>query len=403
MPVQSTTPTNPYIDTHTVPFLDSPNDVLGVGADRLRAATGRAGTEFFGYTTVREIFRDERLFPRSPQLFLDKGIQGGPILDYLVEGNLSLTWPSTHDRLRPLLMKGFRPKRIAAARPRIEALANDLIDRLLTRDEADVVTDFSHLFSIGVISSFIGIPPNDVPQFENATVKLRLLGQEPIWPGVPELEAALSTVRDYAQEIVDRRRVEPRDDMISDLIAVQGSGTDISGAELVWNVAGVLLAGHDTTRYQIASTVRSVLENGLWERLHEEPDLIPAAVNEAMRIYPATPRQVRVAHEDLTLDGVELTTGDVVTLNLAAAGRDPAAFEEPDVMDLNRPEPRYDIGFGFGFRYCLGFAVAKAELEIGLRVLTQRMTKVQLGAIEVSPEGVIAGPERVSISYRARA
>jgi cytochrome P450 len=394
----------PKIDSHTVPFLDDPNDILGRGPDRVQVAEGRVGTEFFSYETVRSVFREDRLMPRSPQLYIDKGVAGGPILDYLVEGNLSLTWPSTHDRLRPLLVKGFRPKRINDFKTTIQATAERLVDALAGSGAMDVVQEFSHRFSISVIAGFIGIPPEDVPEFENATVKLRLLGQEPFLPGVPELEAALSSVRDYSQRVVDARRAHPRDDMISDLIAVQDEEGEsaISESELVWNIAGVLLAGHDTTRYQLASTVRAVLENGHWERLHDEPGLIPVAVAEAMRIYPATPRQIRVVQEPLTLDGVDLEVGDVVTINMSAAGRDPNVFATPDAMVFDRGEPKYDIGFGYGQRYCLGFAVARAELELGMSVLTQRLTDVELNAVEVSPTGVIAGPESVRISFRER-
>ncbi|WP_194239867.1 cytochrome P450 [Amycolatopsis sp. YIM 10] len=393
----------PYLDTHTTQFLDDPNGALGTGQSRLRMAAGRSGTEVFSYDTARELFRDSRITPRTPQVFLDKGLDGGPIMDYLVDGNLNLTWAEVHDRLRPIMVRGFRANRIAESRQFIRELADELIDDLLTRDHCDIVADFSHHLSIQVISRFIGIPREDVPEFDQATVELRLLGQEPFWPGVPRLERALETVRDYSERIVAQRRRKPEADFISDLIEARESTDRISEAELVWNIAGVLLAGHDTTRYQLASCVRAVVAAGEWETLRDRPGLVPAAVNEAMRLHPATPRQVKVVGEDLTIESRQFRKGDLITLNLAAAGRDPAVFPGPDRLDLHRTEPLFDIGFGYGAHYCLGFAVAKAEMEEALTLLTQRLRDVSIdGPIELKPGGVIAGPEVVPLRYRSR-
>ncbi len=393
----------PYLDTHTHEFLDHPNRALGEGPDRLRLARGRAGVEVFGYETVRAVFRDDRISPRTPQVFLDKGVTGGPILDYIVEGNLNLTWRDVHDRLRPIMMRGFRPKRIAEIRPVIRTLAGSLIDELLRRGSANIVTDFAHHLSIGTIAQFIGIPLQDVPEFDAATVELRLLGQEPFWPGVPRLEAALATVHDYSVKIVEMRRAERRADFISDLVDARESGDELSEAELVWNIAGVLLAGHDTTRYQISSLVRGIAESGQWERLAAAQEHVPSAVVESMRMYPATPRQPRVVLEPVEIEGRAFTPGDLVTLNLTGAGRDPAVFAEPDRFLLDRPGPRYDIGFGYGAHYCLGFAVAKAEMEEGLALLLSRLRDLALdGAVEVKPGSVIASPEVVPVRYEAR-
>ncbi|TVZ02223.1 cytochrome P450 [Trebonia kvetii] len=394
----------PYLDSHTAEFIDHPNGILGMGPDRIRVADGRSGVEVFSYETIRDLFRDDRVSPRTPQVFIDKGIESGPIMDYLVLGNLNLTWADVHDRLRPVMVRGFRASRIAQARGFIRELASDLIDGLLTRGSCNFVTDYSHHLSIQVISQFIGIPPEDVPEFEHATVELRLLGQEPFWPGVPRLESALAQVRDYSQKIVEKRKARPEKDFISDLVDAAQAGDRISEAEMVWNIAGVLLAGHDTTRYQLASCVRSVVDAGQWETLHAHPELVPAAVNEAMRLHPATPRQVKVALSDLIFEGQHLAAGDRITLNLAAAGRDPAAFTDPDRLDLHRPEPLFDMGFGYGAHYCLGFAIAKAEMEEALTLLTRRLTDVAIdGAVVLSPGGVIAGPEVVPLRYRRRA
>lgn len=401
MPMSHAGTAIPQLDTHTPEFLNFPNDALGRGVDRLRVANGRTGLEFFAYDTVRALYRDQRVSPRSPQFFLDKGVAGGPILDYLVDGNLNLTWTDHHDRLRPILMKGFRPSRIAEARNMMRGLAERLVDQLAGRDRIDFVSDYSHHLAIGVVAGFIGIPFEEIDAFANATVKLRLLGQEPIWPGVPALEAALSEVHEYCERLVEERRVAPRSDFVSDLIAAkEAEHADISDVEIVWHIAGVLLAGHDTTRYQLASALRAIVSAGRWATLQTKPELIGDAIGEAMRLYPATPRQVKVAAEPLTIEGIDIEPGQSVTLNVTGAGRDPAFFTDPDRFELGRRAPLFDIGFGYGGHYCLGHAVARAEMEEGLGVLTRRWRSVSLdGEVELAAGGVIAGPESVPIRY----
>lgn len=399
----------PQLNTHTRAFLDDPNSLLGAGPDRVTFARGVQGVEVFPYELVRALFRDRRVTPRNPAYFEKLGVpKDSQIMAYLIEGNINLTWPETHDRLRPILVKGFTPRRIEASKPMIREIANNLIDRMLAQggvdgSSADFVRDFSHHLSIGVISRFLGIDPEDIPLFENATVDQRLLGQIPLEPVIPQLNKSFGAVADYSAVLVARRRAKRADDFISDLIDAQEGGDRLTEAQLVWSIAGMLLAGHDTTRYQLGSAVRCLIESGEWDTIRARPDLIPAAVNESMRLYPAVPRQVKILDGDMEIGGERFRKGDIVVLNLAAAGRDPAAFPDPGKFDLHRPEPWYDIGFGYGAHYCLGIALAKAEMGESLTVLTERLRNVRLaGEIDVKPVGVICGPDSMPISFEAR-
>lgn len=394
----------PYVNSHTREFLDNPNSLLGTGAERLVMARGLQGVEIYPYDVVRGLFHNRAAVPRDPEYFRKLGVpEDHPVMTYLVEGNLNLTWPENHDRLRPILTKGFTPGRIEAAKPMITEIAKGLLDRIEGLGRCDFVTDYSHHLSIGVISRFLGIPADDVPYFQDATVDQTLLGQIPLEPHLAQMEHSFGTVAEYSARLVALRRTSREPDFINEMIEAQESGDQLSEAQLVWSIAGMLLAGHDTTRYQLANAVRALVEAGQWDYLADHPQLVSAAVNEAMRLYPAVPRQVKILTTDLDIAGHLFPAGEIIVLSLAAAGRDPSAFHESDRFDLYRPDPWYDIGFGHGAHYCLGIALAKAEINAALTVLTRHLTEVELdGEIQVKAAGVICGPDSLPIRFRAR-
>lgn len=305
------------------------------------------------------------------------------------------------------MMKGFRPSRIKQAEPVIRRIADDLVAEILERRRgdapgtADLVRDFSHHLSIRSISAFIGVPPaDDVAKFEDATVELLLLGTVPFMPGVPRLEDAL---HDYIQTLVVERRVNRTRDFISDLVEIQGQGEQLSEAELIWNIVFLLLAGHDTTRSQIASAARGLIESGTFEEVADDESLLPSVVRESMRMYPASYRFPRLVLEEMEVEGHRFAPGDLLSVNLAGAGRDPRAFPEPDRFDLHRTGTEYDIGFGHGAHYCLGWALATAEIEQGIAALTTRLSNVRFTRpVEYVVGGVIAGPEVLEVEFMGR-
>lgn len=398
----------PIVNVHNQAFLEDPNAFLVADGVRAGHAIGTSGPEFFGYETARAIFRDKRLRPKNAEVYLDMGLPRSSVVhEFLVEGNFNMMPADVHDRMRRIMMKGFRPQRIREAAPVIRAIADELIDQLVEAqrrgESTDLVRDFSHHLSIRSISAFIGVPPQDVARFENATVELLLLGTVPFMPGVPRLEEALTEIYDYIQSLVRTRRAHRAQDFISDLVELQEGGDSLTEAQLIWGIVFLLLAGHDTTRSQIASAARCLIDSGTWEEVAADATLLPALVQESMRIYPAAYRFPRLVLEPLEIEGVAFEAGDLLAVNLTGAGRDPAAFPDPDEADLHRTGAAYDIGFGHGSHYCLGWALATAEIEQGIAALTERLTEVALtGQVEYVVGGVIAGPDRMGVSFALR-
>jgi cytochrome P450 family 103 len=392
-----------YVDTDSANFARDPGGTLRDAGVKGGIARGPHGVEVFGYTKVRELLADKRLRPPSAEYYQGRGATE-PVLEFIRDGLLLMMDSARHEKIRRVMVKGFKPQTIEASRPMMAAFAGELLDRLEQRERMEFVADFSHRYSIGVIARYIGVAAQDIPVFEHATVELRVLAENPMTPHVHKLERALADLRVYTERLVEARRRDPQMDLISDLVDAQRSEGGMTETELVWAVANVLLAGHDTTRFQLASCVRALLEADAWEDVARDPELIPSAVDEGMRLWPVTGRVVRLTTKPVDINGEHFAPGEPVVLSFHAAGRDPEMYDHPNDMDLHR-EVRWDIGFGRGPHHCLGHAVARVEMSEALKVLTQRLTDVRFDGEVSMPPGTAAfmrGPEQMPLRYRWR-
>lgn len=391
----------PVIVTNCDEFYLDPDSAFPLG-DRPEIAFSEYGAELLSYPLVRQAFRDKRMHPRNEAYFESLGASE-IILEFIREGNLNFMAPDKHDRIRPILVKAFSTSRVKGFRPEMRRIASELIDRFIEKGRADLVADFCHEFPISVIAQFVGLSAKDVPEIAEATMHLRMLGQKPFAPGMPILEKALRDLSGLIEAVVaDRRAAPPRDDFLGALIELRDSGTDLTDKELVWSVTFMLLGGHDTTRYTLAGCLYGIIKEGLWEALAADPALIPDAISESMRVYPGTPRQMRIVAEPLELAGQSFAPGDVLSLNLSAAGRDPNVFDEPATLRCPRGEPAYDMGFGFGRYACIGQTLARAEMAEAIGVLTRRLANVELdGVPRLKPTGVVAGFDHIPVRFTA--
>ena len=394
----------PRLETFTDAFFKDPNAMLGRKGERIAISAGEHGVEVFSYELVKKLFLDRRLEPPGAHYFEEGGAT--PLLLEFVEDGLLLNMaPARHDHVRRIMLKGFTPRRIEASRAMIAGLADRFASEIAGRGRCDLVRDFTHHLSVGVISGFIGISPEDVGTFEKWPGEFRLLKQIPLAPYVPRVEAALNSLREYVVGLIEERRKQPREDLIGDLVAAGDADGKLSPNEVIWGIGNLIYAGHDTTRFQIALCVRALIAAGVWERLAAEPALIHKAMVESMRLHPVTARLPRIALEDIEIAGHALRKGQMVLLHVAAAGRDAEAFDEPDRFMLDRAGPEFDIGFGLGVHYCLGHALARTEIVEALGKLTARLTEVAIdGEIRMTPPTAsMRAMENLPLRFRARA
>ncbi|GAB2826670.1 cytochrome P450 [Actinocorallia aurea] len=322
------------------------------------------------YEEVRAALTDPRL-SREPGRALaawHEADRGRPLEDESDLGEHLLTTEApVHTRLRRLVSDAFSVRRAAAARPRVQALADSLVDGFAHRGEADLIADFAYPLAIGVIGEILGIPERDGWIFRQWT-------SNAVRPG----PADVPEPGPYLRALIAAKRREPGDDFISRLVAAEREGA-LTGVELASMIFLLLLAGHEGSVALVGNGVLALLlddvQRGL---LLRRPDLVVAAVEEVLRFDgPMELAAWRFATEPLTLGGVRIEAGDPVVLALAAAHRDPVRYPAPDRFDLTREDLTH-LGFGYGAHYCVGAPLARVEGAVALETLFRRLPDLAL-------------------------
>jgi cytochrome P450 len=390
----------PEIDVLGQAFHDDALAVLRKARAQGTLARSRRGVEVLDYDTVAALVSDDRLDSQNAGVYAR---MGGPrsLLEFAEDGLLVGMSGEKHRRIRRVFSAAFRVRHVQSQRPLMREAAADLAAAWAS-DSCEFVRDFSSPFPMHVLCRLLGVPVEDIPLFTAAATELHLLAAVPLAPGFPRIDAALQTLSEYITGLVRRRRDEPRDDIVTSLITVQESEGRLTDSELAWNLVNLIFAGQDTTRYQLASVVRAVAQApGAWERLAAEPELIPAAVEEALRLYPVTRFIVRIPRDDLIIGDLRVRRGRRVILNLLAASRDPSRFERPDEFLLPRPEPHFSVPFGWGMHHCLGATLAEVEMEEALRLLIESYQDVRVIGIPAMtpPPGMLYGPESMLLQF----
>jgi cytochrome P450 len=365
-------------------------------------AMGPHGPEILSYELVRRTLRDSRFSP-PPGLGLEaQGITSGPLWDRVITSLLSISGDD-HSRLRRLVSKAFTPRSVTRLDTTIVDVINDLIDPLSATGHAEIVTDIARPYPVPIISALLGAPREDWRLFTAwADDFFKLV----TW-NVAEYERQILTAWEeldgYIDGMVADRRNSLTDDLISDLIRAEDEGDRLSIEELRMLAAGILMAGTDTTRNQVAAAVDVFCDlPDQWELLAEQPELAMKAVEEVMRYSPVVLGAMRIATEDVELDGVIIPAGTFVMCNTAAANRDPDVYDEPDRLDITREGAAPMQTFGAGAHYCLGANLARREVAEALRVMARRMRNLRrAGPARWKPIVGITGPAVLPVQFDA--
>ncbi len=288
--------------------------------------------------------------------------------------------PPKHDRLKQLFQRGFTPKRIAEHEDAIREIATGVLDRLEAREECDLVTEVAQPVVSRVIGSFMGIPPED------DEIWARLMNTT-LGAGDPDLnpEGVESVMQRDVPEIFERcrrliaeRRERPTDDLTSVLVHAELDGQGLEEHEIVMGFFLLVAAGNDSTKATYCSGMRALLEHpDQRQLLLDDPSLIPSAVEESLRMFPAFAHFRRTATRDTELSGRPIREGEKVVMWYVSSNRDESRFEDPDRFDVKRNPEHQAFGAG-GRHFCLGTALARLELRILLEETLARFPAMEL-------------------------
>jgi cytochrome P450 len=366
-------------------------------------ALGPHGPEVLSYELVRAVLRDTR-FQIPPGMSLAvQGITSGPLWDKVVNSLLCLEG-TEHHRLRSLVSKAFTPRATARLHDTIDDVVNELVDRVADAGRCDVVADIARPYPIPIICALLGAPREDWQRFSTwADDIFKAFSFTFDAADEAEVMRAWGELDDYVDDMVARRRHDLTDDLLSDLIRAEDDDDRLNAAELRMLAAGLLLAGTDTTRNQLAASVHVLCEHpGQWALLQEQPELAIQAVDETMRHSPIASGTLRIVTEDVELGGYMFPAGTLIIANTAAANRDPAVYDDPDRFDLTRAGAPAILTFGGGVHYCLGANLARLELAEALKILARRMTNPRIvGPAPWKPMVGMSGPKSLPIEFSA--
>jgi pimeloyl-[acyl-carrier protein] synthase len=289
--------------------------------------------------------------------------------------------PPDHTRLRKLVNRAFTPRVIEGLRPRIQQIADELIERVAGRGSMDLIADYAFPLPIIVIAELLGIPADLFRRWSSVLVQNIDLNQSNL-TAIEGSKVALELAA-YLRTMIAERKRQPQADLISELIAAEEQGDKLSEDELIANCALLLAAGHETTVNLIGNGTLALLRNpGQLAMLRHEPALIPNAVEELLRYDSPVQMTFRDVLEDVELEGVPMRRGQQVCTAFGAANRDPAIFAAPDMLDITRKEASKHLAFAAGIHFCVGAALARAEGQIAIGTLARRLPTLHLQMAE---------------------
>jgi cytochrome P450 len=321
---------------------------------------------------------------------------------------LSMDAPD-HTRLRRLVAKAFTPRVIAGFGPRIREVTHELLSAAAAREphELEIVSQLAYPLPVGIICELLGVPAGDQHRFAGWSARLAHSLQpqfiERDEESFADAAAARTEFASYFRELIAQRRAQPGDDLLTELIRAEDEGSRLSEPELLSTCILLLVAGHETTVGLISNAVLALLRHpDQLAALRADPALTGGAVEETLRYDPPVQLTARVARGAIEIGDVQAPDGAVILLLLAATGRDPEVFDEPDRFDITRAAGGH-LAFAAGPHFCLGAPLARLEASIALTAFADRVTVPELAedGLAYKPNFNLRGPERLLVRTAA--
>jgi len=409
-PLQATTPLAPEVLACPIEF----NARLRAEAPVYKCP--HTGIVFVSdYDTVTKIARDHETFSNrfgqamrntanaDPRL-AEVQREGYPAVDTMLTQD-----PPQHRRYRGMVNQAFTARRVATLENHIEAVCHGLIDEFAADGECEFVSAFAKRLPMTVIAEQLGVPLSDYELFKNWSDAFvaQLSG---LASTDEELAAArqILAFQNYFAERIEQRRAAAADDIISDIVHARFENErPLEMAEMLSILQQLLVAGNETTTHAISEGVLLLIRHPeQWRKLKAEPELIPALVEEVLRLSTPTANMWRVAVKDTQINGLEIPAGTMVQIRFASANRDESRFLGPDDFDIERPNAKANVAFGHGVHMCVGASLARKELEVAFRTILQRFDELELNCADdllIYPANMLLrGLEQLPIRFSVR-
>lgn len=333
------------------------------------------------YEDVTAVLRDDQNFCKDPRNACPAGAistaSRKTAAHQRINENMLFSDPPDHTRLRALVSQAFTPRRVERLAPRIQAIADQLIDQVQALGEMDLIAAFALPLPVFVICEMLGIPDSDREQVADWSQAIISPGSRNLNYSARKRKVRAFTT--YLEQMFMDRQINPRDDLVSALVQAEEAGDKFNEAELSSMVALLLVTGHETTVNLIGNgALALLLHPQQLTSLKRDPTLWEQAIEELLRYDgPVETSTSRWARKDVKMGGQLIRCGDLVRVVLTSANRDSYQFENPDVLDVQRENNKH-IAFGLGIHYCLGAPLARLEGTIALETLFRRFPNLSL-------------------------
>lgn len=343
-------------------------------------------------------YDDAELVLRRPQQFSSYGFQNQylaslrpelrsviPTLELKSKTPTLITSdPPAHTRLRRLLQVGFTPRAIEALRPRVQAVVDELLEACRGADDIEFVSAFAYPLPAIVLAEIMGVPREDRDLFKTTSGEhVRFMNRanpnsELTVELAQHLDRSLSDFRAYLEDLMEARRRQPQDDIVTTLVSAEFDGDKLAQQEALWNLVLFLIAGHETTTNMIANGLMLLLRHPeQLAQVRADSELLPAALEEILRFESPVQRVKRVVAEDVELAGVRLRAGQPAEVLIGAANRDSSKWVDADRFAITRQAIPH-LAFGKGVHFCIGAGLARLEATVAFTSLLQRFETMQL-------------------------
>ena len=316
--------------------------------------------------------------------------------DFGIEPVMSNFDPPGHTRIRRRLAQAFSMKRMRVLTPVIEDRCAEILDRFADAGTADLAQELCYPLPAITIFAMIGFPPEDNDQIKEwCADKLVVNWGRPTEEAQVRAAETMVAFWKYVVAFVARRRQEPADDLTTDLMLGKDMSEPLTDNEIASILFGLSFAGHETTTNQTANCLRQIVENGYWEKLRQDRDLVPKAVEESIRHDSSVIAWRRLAKQETAIGGVTVPAGAKLMLSVGAANRDPDAYDNPEAFDPERAWPKDHLSFGRGIHLCLGAHLARIEMGVILNQMLDRFADLELvegTPLEFPPNISFRGP-----------